>query len=94
MAHEVHVMSSFSLPTDLAVAMSQWPEFHAGAGYTADLRSLDGAEQVSVRLIETDEERYVAISSDRDGSLFFRVLGAVIYALGKHSDNLMVDRWE
>jgi hypothetical protein len=93
MAHEVHVMSHFSLPTDLALVMSQWPEFHSGAEYTADLFSLDGTEQVTVRLIENDEERYVAIRSDRGTSLFFRVLGAVIYALGKDSDNLMVVRW-
>jgi hypothetical protein len=92
MAHEVHVISHFSLPTGLAQVMSQWPEFQTGTGYTACLCSLDGSEQVSVGLIEKEEERYVAISVDRDGSLFFRVLGAVIYALGAHSDNLIVDR--
>lgn len=94
MAHEVHVKSYFSLATDLARILSDWPEFQTGAGYTADLRSPDATEQVTVRLIVKDDERVVSIRSDWEGSLFFRVLGAVIYALGAHSDMLMVDRWE
>jgi hypothetical protein len=92
MAPEVHVIAYFSLATDLARVLSDWPEFEAGDGYTADLRSSDATEQVTVRLIEKEDERFVSIRSDREGSLFFRVLGAVIYALGAHSDALMVDR--
>jgi hypothetical protein len=90
----VHVKSYFSLETDLARILSDWPEFQTGAGYAADLRSADATEQVTVRFIENEDERFVAVSSDRAGLLFFSVLGAVIYALGAHSDTLLVDRWE
>jgi hypothetical protein len=90
MAHEVHVISYFTLPTDLSLLMSMWPEFRAGAGYSVDLNSADGTESVSVRLVD-GEDRYVSIRSNRDGPLFFRALGVVIYALGANSDNLVID---
>jgi hypothetical protein len=93
MAHEVHVLSYFSVPTDLSLLMHQWPEFQTGSGYSVELGSVDGTERVSVRLVE-GEGRYVAITSNRDGPLFFRVLGSVIYALGGNSDNLVIDRVE
>jgi hypothetical protein len=93
MAHEVHVISYFTIPTDLSLHMRQWPEFQTGAGYSVDLSSVDGTERVSVRLVE-GEDRYVAIRSNCDGLLFFRVLGLVIYALGGNSDNLIIDRVE
>ena len=91
MAHEIHIISYFTLPTDLSVLMRPWPEFQTGAGYSVDLRSEDGTEHVSVGLVE-GEDRYVVIRSNRDGPLFFRALGFVVYALGENSDNLLIDR--
>jgi hypothetical protein len=91
MTHEVHIRSYFSLPTDLAGTMRTWSEFQSGEGYFVNLRSADGSESISVRLLE-DDNRYVSITSSSDGELFFRVIGAVTYALGAHSDNLLIDR--
>jgi hypothetical protein len=47
---------------------------------------------LSVCKIREDDGIYVAVVGPVDGSLFERVLGVVIYELGRHSDNLMVDR--
>ena len=91
MKRETHIMSYFSLPTDLAGEMRDWPEFVSGQEYSVDLKS--SGETVSVRYVQDEEERYVAVSGDGAGTLFDRVLGRVIYALAAHSDNLMVDRY-
>jgi len=93
MAHEVQIVSYFTIPTDLSATMKTWPEYRAGTGYSVDLTSEDGTEIVSVRLVEGDDDKYVSVAANRDGPLFFRVLGTVIYCLGAHSDNLMVYRW-
>ena len=90
MKRETHIISYFSLPTDLAGEMHDWPEFVSGQEYSVDLKS--SAETVSVRYVEDGEERYVSVSGDGAGTLFDRVLGRVIYALAAHSDNLMIDR--
>jgi hypothetical protein len=89
---EVHVVSYFSLPTDLAASMRDWPEFKGGEEYSVDLESEDG-EVVTVRF-ESDEDKYVAVVGIGDGHLFDRVLGRVIHELGAHSDNLMIYRWD
>ncbi len=34
---EVHILSYFSLPTDLAATFSEWPEYRSGASYSVDL---------------------------------------------------------
>jgi len=92
MVHEVQIVSYFTIPTDLSATMKSWPEYRAGAGYSVDLTSENGTEIVSVRLVEGDD-KHVTVAANRDGPLFFRVLGTVIYSLGEHSDNLMVYRW-
>ena len=93
MKREVHVLSYFSLPTDLAAEMRDWPEFVGGVDYTADLRDHASGETVSVRLATVeDESPYIIVAGSGSGALFDRVLGRVIYALSAHSDNLMVDR--
>ena len=93
MKREVHILSYFSLETDLASEMQEWPEFVSGSGYSVDLRCPTTGELVSVRLIPTDEEPdYVAVNSPGAGGLFDRVLGRVVYRLSCHSDNLMIDR--
>jgi len=90
MKRETHIISYFSLPTDLANEMRGWPEFVSGQEYSVNLKS--SSETVSVRFIEDGEEHYVSVSGDGAGTLFDRVLGRVIYALAAHSDNLMIDR--
>jgi hypothetical protein len=93
MKRETHIISYFSLPTDLAGEVRDWPEFVQGQEYSVDLKSPGSAETVSVRYVEDGDERYVSVSGEGAGTLFDRVLGRVIYALAAHSDNLMVDRW-
>ncbi len=90
MKRETHILSYFSLPTDLAGEMRDWSEFVSGQKYTVDLKSL--AETVSVRYVEDGEEHYVSVSGEGTGTLFDRVLGRVIYALAAHTDELMIDR--
>ena len=94
MKREVQILSYFSLPTDLAAEMRDWPEFIGGAEYAVDLRDDSTAESVTVRLIAPSEEEssYVTVTGIGAGRLFERVLGRVVYALSAHSDNLMVDR--
>ena len=88
---EVHILSYFSLPTDLAATFSEWPEFRSGVGYSVDLAALE--EVVQVRIVESAEEQpYVTVVGSGAGRLFAQVLGTVLYTLGKNSDNLMVDR--
>jgi hypothetical protein len=94
MKREVHIRSYFSLPTDLAGEMRDWPEFVSGEAYSVDLKSRDTDEGVEVRFVEQDEDgSYVSVISAAAGALFDRVLGRVIYALSCHSDSLMVDRY-
>ena len=92
MGKEVHIISYFSLPTDVAAEFSAWPEFVSGNGYAVDLADSASSETVSVRLIKEAQEQYVAVKGTGSGPLFERVLGRVLYALGAHSDNLMVTR--
>jgi hypothetical protein len=87
---EVHIVSYFSLPTDLAASMRNWPEFRGGEEYSVDLKS-EAGETVTVRL-ESDDDKYVAVVGIGDGPLFDRVLGRVVHELGAHSDNLMIYR--
>lgn len=91
---EVHIMSYFSLETDLANEMRSWPEFKSGSGYVVELATPDQVEVVSVALVErtADESAYVRVTGTAPGPLFDRVLGRVTYSLSAHSDNLMVDR--
>jgi hypothetical protein len=88
---EVHILSYFSLPTDLAAAMKSWPEYVRGDGYSVELRSNRGAVLVEMREAP-DERPFVAVTGPSGEPLFEKVLGAVIYELAAHSDNLMVDR--
>ena len=92
MKRETHIISYFSLPTDLAGEMRDWPEFISGLDYSVDLKSSDSSETVSVRFVEDGEEHFVSVSGTGAGLLFDRVLGRVVYALAAHSDNLMIDR--
>ena len=94
MTREIHIRSYFSLPTDLATEMCGWREFVTGEGYSAELRSADTGELVTVRFVEGDDDGpHVAVRSIEAEPLFNRVLGRVIYALSQHSDDLMVDKY-
>ena len=94
MKRETHIISYFSLQTDLAGEMRAWPEFSSGQEYSVDLKCPDSGETVAVRYVEDGGERYVSVRGEGAGALYDRVLGRVIYALAAHSDNLMVDRYE
>jgi hypothetical protein len=94
MTREIHIQSYFSLPTDLAGQMRNWPEFLSGAEYSVQLKNAQTGEVVEVSLVEPQDERpYVSVKSPNSGSLFDRVLGKVVYALSEHSDDLIVDRY-
>ena len=93
MRREIHIRSYFSLPTDLAKEMGEWPEFVNGEGYSVDLGNAATGERVTVRLSENGEDgRFVAVASEDAGALFDRVLGRVLCALSEHSDDLIVDK--
>jgi hypothetical protein len=91
---EIHIISYFSLETDLAAEMRSWTELRSRSGYSVELASPDGGETVSVLLVEgtPEEGAYVRVLSSAPGALFDRVLGRVTYALAANSDNLMIDR--
>lgn len=93
MNREVHILSYFTLPTDVASAMQDWPEFTNGSDYAVDLKDPNSGEVVTVRLVVTDEETYVSVSGSGGGTLFDKVLGRTLYELAAHSDSLMVDKW-
>lgn len=90
----LRIDSYFSLPTDLASEMRSWPEFVEGIEYSVDLKDALTAEEVSVRLFEGTENDlpHIQIRSNRNGLLFERVVGCVVFALSAHTDNLMVGR--
>ena len=85
--------SYFSLPTDLASEMRDWPEFVSGLGYDLELET--GAEKVSVRLIDAAEDdcAHVFVRGEGYGYFFDKVLGRVVYALAAYSDDVAVMRW-
>ena len=90
----VLIDSYFSVPTDLAAEMKDWPEFVQGDGYTTAFRT--DSESVSTSL-ESDEGRpFVLVKGTGDGPLFHRVLGVCIYTLAGHSDDVWprVVRWK
>jgi hypothetical protein len=78
---------------ELLVARFPSREFLTDTGYSVDLRSEDGTEHASVRLVE-GEDRYVTTRSNCNGSLIFRALGFVVYALGENNDNPAIDCME
>jgi hypothetical protein len=93
MTEEIHVQSYFSVPTDLAGEMHNWPEFVSGKEYSVELRDPSTGEEVTVQLVEDGEHNpYVSVKSVQSGTLFDRALGRVISGPSRHSDTLMVDR--
>jgi hypothetical protein len=89
---EVRVDSYFSLPTDLAAEMRSWSEFVCGEEYAVTLKSQ--SESVSTSL-EHDEGQPFVVVRGGEGPLFFRALGAVVYAMAGNSDDVWprVMRW-
>jgi hypothetical protein len=82
----VYIDSYFSLPTDLAAEMRSWPEFVSGEGYNVILKT--DSEYVSTSLENDEGSRFVLVTGNGDGPLFFRVLGLSLYALAGHSDDV------
>ena len=93
MVQEIRIDSYFSMDTDLAGEMRGWPEFIAGEEYNVKLQDSASGETVFVRYVDMDDDPHVSVRG-REGALFDRVLGRVIYALAGHSDNLMVTRYD
>jgi len=85
--------SYFSLPTDLATALSAFPEFVSGEGYCAELHSPDEEVSVSYHPAHDDDAAHVLVAGTGEGLLFFAVLGCTVHALSAHSDNVSVLRW-
>ncbi len=90
MNREVHIISYFSLPTDLAAETQTWPEFVSGEGYQVELKSDDG-ETVSMSLVEGEVD-YLRVRGVGSGLLFDRALGRAVHVLANSSDNVMVNR--
>jgi hypothetical protein len=88
----LRIWSYFSLATDLAREMRDWPEFVRGQGYDVELLSRTTGEEVQVRYVESADDVHVVITSSGNGPLFDRVAGRVIYALSAHTDHLTIDR--
>ena len=63
----MRIYSYFSLPTDLAGAMHNWPEFVSGEDYDIELKNDSTDEAVSVKLIERgdDGQAFIRISGNR-----------------------------
>ena len=91
---QVRIDSYFSLPTDLAADVRNWPEFVSGAEYDVDFGSED--ERVTVRFVPraADESAHVLVRGEYGGRLFLMVLGYVSYAMAANSDEVTVMRWE
>jgi hypothetical protein len=91
---QVRIDSYFSLPTDLAADMMNWPEFVRGKDYSVELESDDETVNVKLMPAEDDDRPYVLVRGEHGGRLFLAALGYVSYALAAHSDDLQVMRWE
>ena len=91
---QIRIQSYFSLPTDLAEEMQDWPEFVAGQSYSVDLTDRATSEAVFARYVETAEDRYVTVESSSSGRLFDRVVGRVVTALAANSDHLLISKHE
>jgi hypothetical protein len=91
---QVRIDSYFSLPTDLAADMRNWPEFVGGVDYDVEFESED--ERVIVRFVPADDDdrAYVRVRGEYGGRLFLTVLGYVSYAMAGNSDEIEVMRWE
>ena len=93
---KVEITSYFSIDTDLAALMREWPEFVRGDRYDVELRTQQTGECVTTHYESYDEAEgttpELVVEGTAAGPLFQRVLGAVIYALASHSDNLMTRR--
>ena len=85
--------SYFSLPTDLAAALSAFPEFVSGEGYRAELHSPEEEVLVSYYPTQNDDAPHVLVAGRGEGVLFLTVLGCVVHALYAHSDSFSVSRW-
>jgi len=90
MVKELRIQSYFSLPTDLAWEMRDWPEFVSGEDYSANLLSAATGEEVTVTYVDEHDDCYVIIRSSAPGQLLDRVAGRVVCSLIAHSDTLVV----
>jgi hypothetical protein len=91
MKQQFRIRTYDSIPTDLAGEMHDWPEFASGQGYTVHLRGAVTGAEVSVWMIEPENDLpTVIVEGTHRSSLLDRVLGRVVQALSEHSDDVDV----
>lgn len=90
----MRIYSYFSIPTDLAAAMRDWPEFVSGEEYSVKLKDPITLEHVIVQpVFEEDGAPYLSLIGDRKSKLFEKVVGRVILELQPHTDNLRIENF-
>jgi len=93
MKQTVRIRGYFALPTDLAAEMRHWPEFQSGAGYEVSLKSTTESVVVSYSPESEEDNQHVEVAGVGVGHLFHQVLGCVVHAMSKHSDDVLVSNW-
>jgi hypothetical protein len=94
MKRGVRIWSYFSLATDLAAEMRDWPEFVTGKDYDVELRDSSSGDAVSVRYVEETQDAEILVTGTGNGPLFDRVVGRVVHALSAHTDYLLIRRYD
>ncbi len=77
------IFSHWTHETDLAALLGGWPEFVRGEAYDVDLR--DGDDEIELRLVREDDDRWLLVSSNAACPLLDRVLGRVALAMARTS---------
>jgi hypothetical protein len=90
----MRIYSYFSLPTDLAAAMRDWPEFVCGEEYSVELKDETTGEEVMIELGRDDGAPYLLVKGDRSGLLYEKAVGRTIIELQPHTDNLMIENMD
>ncbi len=79
------IFSHWTQETDLAGLLKDWPEFVRGEGYSVDLRQQFSGEEVELRMVHEDDQRWLLVASTGTGGLFERVLGRVALEMARTS---------
>lgn len=77
------IFSHWTQETDLAALLGAWPEFAGGESYNVDLR--DGDDEIEIRLVREDDDRWLLVSSNARCPLLDRVLGRVSLEMARTS---------
>jgi len=93
---DMRIYSYFSIPTDIAASLRDWPEFVSGEEYAVELKDPITGEQVTIKPIgvEPDSIDYLVVTGNLKGRLYERVVGRAIIELQPHTDNLMIENMD